>query len=205
VLFRSYSASKDDAYNDYPHSIGHGATISAPHMHAMCLELVRDCIHPGSHILDVGSGSGYLVSSLARLLIQTSGGSLEEAKKAGGHVYGIEHIQQLVDQSQLNVNEDSKELNDILTIQQGDGRVGYESGAPFDVIHVGAAADIIPEPLIQQLKVGGKLVIPVGPQTFSGQELLLIRKKEDGKIEKTTITGVRYVPLTTQQAQLASY
>jgi len=177
------------AYQDSPQPIGYYATISAPHMHAMCLELLKDRLKPGAHALDVGSGSGYLVACMARMTGPT------------GKIYGIEHIPELVEFSTKNVESDDASLlkDGVITIKQGDGRLGYVEGAPFDAIHVGAAADQIPPALLQQLKVGGLLVIPVGVHE---QQLDIIEKTSETECVRRKITDVRYVPLTSQDQQL---
>ncbi|XP_017642267.1 protein-L-isoaspartate O-methyltransferase-like isoform X2 [Gossypium arboreum] len=126
------------AYVDSPMAIGYNATISAPHMHATCLQLLEENLQPGMHALDVGS----------------------------------------------------------------DGREGWPEHAPYDAIHVGAAAPEIPQPLIDQLKPGGRMVIPVG-KIF--QDLQVVDKNLDGSVSIRSETAVRYVPLTSRDAQLKGY
>jgi len=177
------------AYEDAPQPIGYGATISAPHMHAMCLETLKDNLKPGAKALDVGSGSGFLVAAMARMVGNE------------GRVYGIEHIQELVSFAQKNLEEDDKSLLNIVTVKQGDGRLGWPDAAPFDAIHVGAAAEKIPESLLKQLKPGGKLIIPVGSR-FGDQELICITRRDEENFETEQLCGVRYVPLTSEDDQL---
>lgn len=123
--------------------------------------------------------------------------------RPGGKAVGVEHIQELVDKSITNINKNNKELFDegVLEIHKGDGRQGYSAEAPYDAIHVGAAAPDTPYELIRQLKVGGRLVAPVG--TYS-QEMITYDKKEDGSYHEQTHMGVMYVPLTDEQKQYAS-
>lgn len=123
--------------------------------------------------------------------------------RPGGKAVGVEHIQELVDKSITNINKNNKELFDegVLEMHKGDGRQGYSAEAPYDAIHVGAAAPDTPYELIRQLKVGGRLVAPVG--TYS-QEMITYDKKEDGSYHEQTHMGVMYVPLTDEQKQYAS-
>ncbi len=191
------------AYEDSPQLIGFGATISAPHMHSMVLEIAKDrlvsdsssCSEvslPETRVLDVGSGSGYLVAAFSRL---------------GGprcRVFGIEHIPELVEFSTSNLRADDEKLLQTVDIRLGDGRLGLPQGAPFDVIHVGAAAESVPEALIDQLKPGGKLIIPVGKAR--GEQTLDLYVKDEAepnKVTKKVITTVQYVPLTSQDKQLS--
>eukprot|EP01117_Protostelium_nocturnum_P001914 TRINITY_DN1250_c0_g1_i2.p1 TRINITY_DN1250_c0_g1~~TRINITY_DN1250_c0_g1_i2.p1 ORF type:complete len:224 (-),score=73.96 TRINITY_DN1250_c0_g1_i2:230-901(-) len=177
-----YSVMMNEAYNDNPHPIGYQATISAPHMHAKCLELLSEKLVDGAKVMDVGSGSGYLASCMARMV------------GPNGKVVGIDYIPELVEMSIKNVKKDDPTLleSGLLELKQGDGWKGDESSAPFDCIHVGAAAETLPEKLVEQLAPGGILVIPVG--TFD-QNLIMVKKDTQGKITKQNIFGVRYVPL----------
>eukprot|EP00123_Amoebidium_parasiticum_P021240 comp6392_c0_seq1/m.2190 comp6392_c0_seq1/g.2190 ORF comp6392_c0_seq1/g.2190 comp6392_c0_seq1/m.2190 type:complete len:256 (-) comp6392_c0_seq1:87-854(-) len=183
-----YSADHTEAYNDNPHSIGYGATISAPHMHAMCLEVLEPRLQDGATVLDVGSGSGYLAACMA-LMVGPS-----------GRVHGLEHIPQLVEWSIANAKKGNPDLlNTNLFFHVGDGFKGLPEHAPYDAIHVGAAAPVIPPVLVEQLKPGGMMVIPVGTVM---QELVLVTKQASGGYTERSLTGVRYVPLTTPSHQL---
>lgn len=177
-------------YIDSPMPIGYNATISAPHMHATCLELLKDHLQPGMHALDVGSGSGYLTACFAMMV------------GPEGRAVGIEHIPELVAASTENVERSAAAalLKDgSLSLHVSDGRLGWPDVAPYDAIHVGAAAPEIPRPLLEQLKPGGRMVIPVG--TYS-QDLQVIDKSSDGSISTRNDASVRYVPLTSRSAQL---
>ena len=170
-------------------SVGFNVTISAPHMHAYALEMLKDKLQPGARVLDVGSGSGYLTVCMAHLV------------QPGGLVVGIEHISQLVELSVKNINKNHRNLFDdgVLRIVLGDGRTGYPECGPYDAIHVGAAAPERPQTLIDQLKPGGRLVVPVGQ---TNQTMMIYEKSADGLTvnEKRTLS-VRYVPLTDKTKQ----
>eukprot|EP00286_Rhodomonas_abbreviata_P007499 CAMPEP_0181319848 /NCGR_PEP_ID=MMETSP1101-20121128/17797_1 /TAXON_ID=46948 /ORGANISM="Rhodomonas abbreviata, Strain Caron Lab Isolate" /LENGTH=224 /DNA_ID=CAMNT_0023427489 /DNA_START=109 /DNA_END=783 /DNA_ORIENTATION=+ len=186
---RQFYAARN-AFEDAPQLIGFNVTISAPHMHGMCLEALSNHLKPGMRALDVGSGSGYLTACMA-IMVGTSGLAV-----------GIEHVPDLVKRSIENVKADGKggllEAGNLV-LTEGDGRLGYPPSAPYDAIHVGAAAPTIPEALVQQLKPGGRLIIPVGVRS---QNLLQVDKGTDGKIQETVLTGVRYVPLTNLKDQI---
>uniref|UniRef100_A0A914CMD3 Protein-L-isoaspartate O-methyltransferase n=1 Tax=Acrobeloides nanus TaxID=290746 RepID=A0A914CMD3_9BILA len=176
-------------YMDAPISIGYSATISAPHMHATALHYLEDVIKNDSRILDVGSSSGYLVACFAKMI------------GPKGKVVGIEHIPQLVQLSINNLKKNHATLleNGVVKIIEGDGRLGYEQDAPYDAIHVGAAAPEIPSKLLDQLAVGGRMVIPVGRDN---QEFLQIDKISEDKLVKKRLMGVIYVPLTSKEEQI---
>jgi len=187
------------AYEDSPQYIGHDATISAPHMHAMAAEHLSakrpgdtgpsPFLFPGAKVLDVGSGSGYFVAMMHHLV------SSADVK---GKVVGIDHIPELVDFSVDNLKKDglgpALESGEIEMIA-GDGRQGYASGGPYTAIHVGAAAPFIPSALIEQLARPGRMFIPVGPDGGS-QTVMQVDKGADGEVTETKLMGVMYVPLT---------
>eukprot|EP01104_Vermistella_antarctica_P000532 TRINITY_DN1068_c0_g1_i2.p1 TRINITY_DN1068_c0_g1~~TRINITY_DN1068_c0_g1_i2.p1 ORF type:complete len:155 (+),score=19.99 TRINITY_DN1068_c0_g1_i2:396-860(+) len=154
-------------------------------MHAMCLELLLDHLEPGANALDVGSGSGYLTACMGELVGEE------------GHVLGIDVIPELVRWANGNLQSDKPDLlaSGRVRVILGDGWKGEPKVGPFDAIHVGAAAASIPRPLMEQLKPGGRLIIPVGSQA---QELLQIDRLEDGSFKETVVCGVRYVPLVKQ-------
>ncbi|OAX38288.1 protein-L-isoaspartate O-methyltransferase [Rhizopogon vinicolor AM-OR11-026] len=188
----NYVLHKSEAYEDSPQSIGHSATISAPHMHAHAIEHLLDFLGPGKRVLDVGSGSGYLCAVLHHLV-------------PGGVVVGIDHIPELVDWSKGNLRKDglgsALDKGEIIMVA-GDGRQGYSDLAPYDAIHVGAAAPTLPHQLVDQLKSPGRMFIPVG--TFT-QEILQVDKDKNGKVTKKELMGVMYVPLTDAEGQKSGH
>lgn len=190
---------KDSAYMDQPLSIGYGATISAPHMHAIMLEilapfLVRKAGDAPKVVLDIGSGSGYLTAVLADL----SG--------EGSRVVGVEHVKELQERS-LNVARrhfQSWVDEGRLTFIHSDGRdlskLFDEHLNVFDAIHVGAAAKSVPQNYLEALRAGGCLVIPVGEENGT-QFLRVYTKTTDGSINVKSHGGVRFVPLTSLAQQ----
>jgi protein-L-isoaspartate(D-aspartate) O-methyltransferase len=161
-----------EAYNDYPLPIGEGQTISQPYIVALMTDLAD--IKPTDTVLEIGTGSGYQAAILGELADQ---------------VYSIEIIESLG----RSADERLRGLGyDNIHVRIGDGYRGWPEAAPFDAIIITCAPPEIPQPLIDQLAEGGKMVVPVG--TFY-QELMLVEKK-DGKIEKSRIAPVQFVPMT---------
>lgn len=163
------------AYENRPIAIGHGQTISQPYIVALMTDLIepeRDFV-----VLEIGTGSGYQAAILAQLVT---------------HVYSIEIIEALADEAKTRL---ARLGYDNVTTKLGDGYYGWEEHAPYDAIVVTAAASHVPPPLIQQLKPGGRLVIPVGGR-FMTQQLLLLEKTDDGEVITRQIAAVRFVPLT---------
>lgn len=160
------------AYGDYPIPIGYDQTISQPYIVAFMTETVRPS--EKKRILEIGTGSGYQAAVLAEI---------------ADTVYTIEIVPELAKESA----ERFKRLGYLnIVVKSGDGYNGWIEHAPFDIIIVTAAAERIPEPLLEQLAENGRLVIPVG-KANSVQELILAVKR-NGKIEKKNLTMVRFVP-----------
>lgn len=160
------------AYDDNPLPIGYGQTISQPFIVAYMTEVVLPA--KWKKALEIGTGSGYQAAVLAEIVDK---------------VYTIEIVPELARESARRLA--GMGYNDIIS-KYGDGYQGWEEYAPFDIIVVTAAAEEIPQPLIDQLAENGRLVIPVGPQS-SVQELILLEKK-NGKVEEKRLTMVRFVP-----------
>lgn len=178
-------------YEDRPMPIGDGQTISAPHMHGQALELLQEFLRPGANALDIGCGSGYLTACMGSLV------------SPSGRVIGIENRQSLVDLASENIQKANPELlrDGTVFISKGDGWTGegfLSLSGPrenvFDAIHVGAAAESMPDTLIKALKSPGRMVIPVGPQ-WSSQSFVVVDKARDGTITQRELMSVMYVPL----------
>ena len=164
-----------NAYANRPLPIGHGQTISQPYIVALMSELLES--KPGDVILEVGTGSGYQAAVLAELGVQ---------------VYTMEIIAPLARSADARLRELGYRG---IAVRLGDGYYGWPEHAPYDGIIVTAAASSIPPPLIQQLKPGGRMVIPVGAP-FHTQDLILLRKDAKGKVSTTSVLAVAFVPLT---------
>ncbi len=172
------------AYIDRPLPIGWGQTISAPSIVAYMTELLDARV--GDKVLEVGTGSGYQAAVLAEVVAPSS-----EPRDRWGHVYSIERIPELAEFARRNLERTG--YADRVTVIVGDGSKGYEPEAPYDRIIVTAAAPKVPEPLVDQLKPGGRLVIPVGPRF--AQELIVVEKDPDGKVRVRRDLEVIFVPL----------
>jgi len=163
------------AYDNGPLPIGHGQTISQPFIVALMSDMLRT--KPHHVVLEVGCGSGYQSAVLSRLVKQ---------------VYSIEIVPELAQAAQERLAHLGYAN---VTVRHGDGYLGWPEHAPFDGIIVTAAAPDIPPPLIEQLKPGGRMVIPVG-LPHGRQELLLVEKNAAGDVSTRDILPVAFVPLT---------
>jgi protein-L-isoaspartate(D-aspartate) O-methyltransferase len=163
------------AYANRPLPIGYGQTISQPYIVALMTALLD--LEPHHRVLEVGTGSGYQAAVLSRLVER---------------VFSIEVIAPLAEQA----SERLRRLDFVnVTSRQGDGYFGWQEEAPFDAILVTAAAGHVPPPLIEQLRPGGRMVIPVGGR-FMTQQLLLVEKTETGQVQVRQLLPVAFVPLT---------
>ncbi len=161
-----------NAYQDRPLPIGYRQTISQPYVVAAMTEKLE--LTGEEKVLEIGTGSGYQTAVLARL-----------AK----HVYSIEIIEELADRARIDLTRLGYHN---VTLRTGDGYRGWAEHAPFDAIIVTAAPGHVPQPLVDQLAVGGRMVLPVGRWS---QELVLLRRTPTG-IERQRLMGVRFVPMT---------
>jgi len=161
------------AYDDRPLPIGSGQTISQPYIVALMTSLLE--IRPGDRVLEVGTGSGYQAAVLSRL---------------AGEVYSVEILKPLAERARRTLAGLGYRN---VHLRVGDGYEGWPDAAPFDGIIVTAAPAQIPKPLLRQLKVGGKLVIPVGG-TF--QDLVVLTRRQDGGFDRSNVLPVRFVPMT---------
>ena len=175
---------RDLAYSDKPLPIGHGQTISAPSIVAYMTELLK--VDIGHKVLEVGTGSGYQAAILAEIVAPET-----VPKEKWGHLYTIERIPQLAEYAKENLRKTN--YLDRVTIIVGDGTEGFEDEAPYNRIIVTAAAPKVPEPLIEQLKLGGIMVIPVG--SVWEQSLVIVEKTFDGKVITKKDLDVLFVPL----------
>ncbi|KAF9985086.1 hypothetical protein BGZ65_011758 [Modicella reniformis] len=145
-------------------------------MHAAALESLSSFLYTGARALDVGSGSGYLTVCMAQMV------------GPEGNIVGVEHIPELVEQAKQNTLKDHPEYihEGRVVYHTADGRVGYPPNAPYDCIHVGAAADSMHQELVKQLKAPGRMFIPVSHG--SGQAIYVVDKDKDGRVtEKRTM------------------
>jgi protein-L-isoaspartate(D-aspartate) O-methyltransferase len=165
------------AYGDHPLPIGYGQTISQPYVVAFMTEQLKPT--PSDRVLEIGTGSGYQAAILAEMVAE---------------VYTIEIVAPLAERARATLAElDYQNIR----VRAGDGYLGWPEAAPFDAIIVTCAPEQIPPPLIDQLKDGGRMIIPVGPP--GDQELVLLRK-EGGRVKRQAVLPVRFVPMVGRAA-----
>lgn len=162
------------AYENRPLPIGHEQTISQPYIVALMTHLLE--LEPGHRVLEIGTGSGYQAAVLAEL---------------AASVHSIEIVAPL---ARTAADRLGALGYDNVTVQAGDGYAGWPEEAPFDRIIVTAAGPHVPEPLVKQLKPGGRMVIPVA-RAWGGEELMLVTKDGSGKVRRRALLPVRFVPL----------
>ena len=165
--------SRAASYTDQPLPIGYGQTISQPYVVAFMTEQLR--LSKNDRVLEIGTGSGYQAAILAELAAE---------------VYTIEIIEPLAKTAEATLQHLGYTN---VQVKAGDGYKGWPEHAPFDAITVTCAPDHVPQPLIEQLKEGGRMIIPVGG--FGDQELYLLEKK-NGELQRRAVLPVRFVPMT---------
>ena len=166
---------RNAAYADRPLPIGSGQTISQPYIVALMTAKLN--IQPGDKVLEIGTGSGYQAAVLSEIT---------------PHVFSVEILQPLARKAKRRLSELGY---DVVTVRTGDGYYGFKEHAPFDGIIVTCAAGHIPPPLLNQLKKGGTMVVPIGG-VFEVQRLTLVTKDEQGEITTKALMPVRFVPMT---------
>jgi protein-L-isoaspartate(D-aspartate) O-methyltransferase len=163
------------AYADHPLPIGGGQTISQPYIVAIMSQLLA--VGPGDRVFELGTGSGYQAAVLADM---------------GVEVYSVEIVPELAERAVANLGAAGYPQ---VQVRAGDGWLGWPEAAPFDGIILTAAAPVIPDPLIAQLKPGGRLVMPIG-ETNGVQQLATFDKDQDGGLRRRDLLPVRFVPVT---------
>jgi protein-L-isoaspartate(D-aspartate) O-methyltransferase len=165
---------KEQAYGDYPLPIEEGQTISQPYIVAYMAECLE--LSPDDRVLEIGTGSGYSAAVLSRIAAE---------------VYTVERFDSLA----LSARERLRRLGyDNISIFVADGTLGWPGLAPFDAIIVTAGAPRVPKPLLEQLAVGGRLVLPVGPDRL-GQTLIRVRRNDEDEYMEERLLAVQFVPL----------
>lgn len=169
---------KEEAPENYPLPIGFGQTISQPMTVAFMLEALQP--QKGHKILDIGAGSGWTAALLAEIVGES------------GKVFGVELISELKEFGQENAEKYNFVKSGRINFACGDGAKGWPEAAPFDRIHVAAASANIPETLLEQLNIGGKMIVPVGVES---QELVLIEKTGNKMYKEQRFPGFLFVPM----------
>ena len=167
---------RQHAYGDYPLPIGYGQTISQPYIVALMTDLLE--LKQGDKVLEIGTGSGYQAAILAEI--------------PGITVYTMEIVPELAESSRQRLESQNY---DNVHCQQGDGYYGWPEHSPFDAIIITAAPDHLPPPLVEQLAVGGRIVVPIGPPG-GYQTLWKFVKGPDGELQAFSKGGVAFVPFT---------
>ena len=187
VARAKFLSAESQAYSatDTPLQIGCGQTISAPHMVSIMNEALE--LQTGQKILEVGAGSGWHAATIAEIIAPK-----QAPRSEWGHVYTVEINSTLAESARKNIMNTG--YSDRVTIIVNDGSKGYPEKAPYDRILVAAAAPDIPKPLVDQLKSGGILLIPVGNASLF-QTLQKITKGNDGRLKEDSLGGVAFVPL----------
>jgi protein-L-isoaspartate(D-aspartate) O-methyltransferase len=167
------------AYRNHPLPIGFGQTISQPYIVALMTQALE--VSQNDVILEIGTGSGYQAAVMAELV---------------DHVYTMEIITPLAEKAAVTLDQLGY---DNVTVSNADGYFGWQEQAPFDAIIVTAAPDHIPQPLVEQLKIGGRLIVPVGP-VGGIQTLWLVSRISEDEVRTQNLGDVRFVPLTREES-----
>ena len=171
-------------YQNYPQKIPCNLVISAPLLHTHCLEILKDYLKEGNTVMDVGFGSGYLTVAMSKMMNDK------------GCVVGIDIKKEIYDFGFKNISKNHKNLleDNKIELVLGDAKLGYKKKAPYDCIHVGVSSKQPPKKLLEQLKMGGRLVMPIGSPD-DDQYIFIIDKLENGKFKYQQGLSVRYTPL----------
>ena len=162
------------AYEDHPLPIGYGQTISQPYIVGLMSQALH--VQPGQRVLEIGTGSGYQAAVLAEM---------------GAEVFTVEIVPELAQQATQRLSDMGYKT---VQVRQADGYFGWQDHAPYDAIIVTAAPDHMPQPLAAQLREGGRLIVPIGPQ--GAIQTLWQFEKRDGELQATNLGDVTFVPLT---------
>jgi protein-L-isoaspartate(D-aspartate) O-methyltransferase len=172
------------AYRDHPLPLMNtGQTISAPHMTVMILDYLE--LQEGLKILEIGAGSGYQAALIAAMVAPAE-------TVNPGHIYTIEIVPELVEYAKDNLHRAG--FSEVVTVIEGDGTLGYSEEAPYDRIILTAAGPTLPPPLLEQLRIGGSLVMPLGRPGL-WQQMMRFRKLAGGDLLKERLSSVAFVPL----------
>ncbi|QCJ47283.1 protein-L-isoaspartate(D-aspartate) O-methyltransferase [Haloprofundus sp. MHR1] len=178
---------RESAYQDRPLPIGGGQTISAPHMVAIVTDLLA--LDPGDRVLEIGTGRGYHAAVTAEALARVERGAGAGADDADdGGVYSVEYEPKLAEHARETLSEHGYDVD----VRTGDGYEGWADRAPYDRAYLACAPESLPERVVEQLRPGGCIVGPVGRRR---QRLVRAWRREDGRVDRETHGGVRFVPM----------
>lgn len=164
---------EDRAYRDRPLPIGHDQTISAPHMVAIMCDRIAPS--PGDRVLEIGTGCGYHAAVTSEII-------------GDGTVYSVEYVPELAEKAR----ECLERLDYDVRVRTGDGYEGWPDHAPYDAAYLTCAAPELPDPIVEQIAPGGRIVAPIGQRD---QELVIAEKEADGTLSQRTDGRVRFVPM----------
>lgn len=164
---------EERAYRDQPLPIGHDQTISAPHMVAIMCDRIDPS--PGDRVLEIGTGCGYHAAVTSEIV-------------GDGTVYSVEYVPELAEAARTCLER----LDYDVRVKTGDGHEGWPDHAPYDAAYLTCAASELPDPIVEQIAPGGRIVAPIGQRD---QKLVIAEKKEDGTVSQRTDVRVRFVPM----------